>query len=76
MLGLGVTPLVAVQLGEVVEAGADVGVVGAQRLLGDGEAAFVQRLGLGVAVLGAIQLGEVVEAGADIGVVGAKSLFG
>ena len=49
--------------------------VGAQRLLADGERALVERLGLGVAALGAIELGQVVERGADIGVVGAQRLL-
>ena len=55
--------------------GADIGVVGAQRLLADGERALVERLGLGVAALGAVERGQVVERGADIGVVGAQRLL-
>ena len=60
-LGLGVAALGSVQVGQVVERGADVGVVGPQRLLTDREAALVERLGLGVAALGLVQLGQVVE---------------
>ena len=74
-LGLGVAALGSVQPGQVVERGADVGVVGAQRLLADGERALVERLGLGVAALVAVQRGQVVERGADIGVVGAQRLL-
>ena len=46
---------------------ADVGVVGPQRLLADGQAALVERLGLGVAALVPIQLGQIVERSANIG---------
>src|SRR5262249_57016364 len=62
--------------GEVVEGGADCGVVGAQRLFGDREVALVERLGLGVPALGAIEFGEVVEGLAEGGVVGAQRLLG
>jgi hypothetical protein len=55
-LGLGVAALGAIELGEVVEGSADVGVVGAQRLLVDGQRALVERLGLGVATLGLIYI--------------------
>ena len=51
-LGLGVAALGAIQRRQVVERGADIGVVGAQRLLADGQRALVERLGLGVAALG------------------------
>jgi len=50
-------------------------VIGAQRLLADGEAALIQRLGLGVAALGTVQPGQVVERGTDGGVVGAQRLL-
>jgi len=42
-------------------------VIGAQRLLGDGKIALVQRLGLGVAALALVEPGQVVERGADVG---------
>ena len=74
-LGLGVAALALVQKGEVVERGADRGVVGAERLLGDRQGALVQRLGLGGAALAVVQHGEVVERLADIGVVGAERLL-
>src|SRR5262245_17090370 len=56
-----------IEPGEVVEGGADGGVVGAQRLLDNRKVALVKQLGLGVAALGAIEVGEVVEGGADVG---------
>ena len=40
-----------VQPGQVVERDGDIGVVGAERLLADGESALVERLGVGVAAL-------------------------
>ncbi len=74
-LGLGVAALAPLEHGQVVERGADIGVVGAERLLADREGALVERLGLGVAALGPVQLGQVVERRGDIGVVGAQRLF-
>ena len=72
-------PPVALDVGEagqVVERLADVGVLGPQRLLLDGEVAPVQRLVLGEAALGLVQQGQVAERGADGGVLGPQRLLG
>ena len=50
-LGLGVLALVPVELRQVVEARAHVGVVGPEGLLPDGQRPLVERLGLGVEAL-------------------------
>ena len=47
----------------------------AERLLADGEGAFVQRLGLGVAALRPVERREVVETGGDIRVLRAERLL-
>ena len=47
----------------------------AERLLADGEGAFVQRLGLGIAALRLVEHREVVETGADIRVLRAERLL-
>src|SRR5262249_31320926 len=74
-LRLGVAALGPIQLGEVVEVRADIGVVAAGRLLNDCERALIEPLRLGVAALVLIQRGEVVERLSDIGVVGAERLL-
>ncbi len=70
-----VAALASVQHGEVVQRGADRGVVGPQRLLADAEDTLVQRLGLGVAALAPVQHGEIVQRDADFGVFGAEGLL-
>ena len=62
-LGLGVGTGGVVELGEVVEHGGGVGVLGAQRLLPDRQRPLVERLGLGVGTGGVVEPGEVVERG-------------
>jgi hypothetical protein len=59
--GLCVAALRAVQLGQVVEAGANAGVIGSQSLLVDGERPLVKWLGLCVATLRLIEQCQVVE---------------
>ena len=49
--------------------------VGAQRLLADGERSLVERLGFGVAALGREEYGQVVEHHAHVGVIGAQRLL-
>ncbi len=72
-LGLGEAVRGLEQLGEVVEADGDVGVIGAEAGLGDREGAAHQRLGLREAVRGLEQQGEVVEVAGDCGVIGAEA---
>ena len=54
---------------------ADIRVLRTERLLADGEGAFVQRLGLGIAALRPVEHREVVETGADIRVLRAERLL-
>ena len=49
--------------------------VGAERLLADGQGALEERLGLGVVALRTVQLRQVVEAGGGVGMVGAERLL-
>ena len=65
-LGLGEAVGVLQQLGEVVEASSDLGMVGAVGFLVDGQRAAHEGLGLGEAVGGLQQTGEVVEGDGDI----------
>ena len=53
----------------------DVGVLGAEGLLADGEGALVERLGLGVAAVCLVEHGQVVERVGDVGVLGAEGLL-
>jgi urease beta subunit len=58
-LGFAVAVGVAVEPGQIVEAGCHVRVRGAEALLGDGERALVERLGLAVAVGVAVEPGQI-----------------
>ena len=49
--------------------------LGAQRLLPDGQRPLVARLRLGIAALGMVELRQVVEARGDIGMLGAEHLL-
>ena len=60
---------------EVIQTGGDIGVLRAERLLADGEGAFVQRLGLGIAALRPGRAREVIQTGGDIRVLRAERLL-
>ncbi len=60
---------------QVVEADGDVGMLGAEAVLVDGQRAAHQRLGLGQAVGGLEQLRQVVEVDGDVGMLGAEALL-
>ena len=62
-LGLGILAHGLVEVGQVVEAGGDVGVVGPELVFADLQAALVEGLGLGVLAHGPVEQGQVVEAG-------------
>jgi hypothetical protein len=49
--------------------------VGTERLLVDGQRAFVERLGVGVATLLSVELSQVVEARRDLGMIGTERLL-
>ena len=49
--------------------------VGAERLLADGQGALVERLGLGVVAHRLVQPRQVVEAGGGVGMLGAERLL-
>ena len=74
-LGLGIAALLPVEHREVVETGGDIRMLGTERLLADGEGAFVQRLGLGIAALRLVERREVIETGGDIRMLGAERLL-
>src|SRR5215470_9328045 len=67
--------LAFVQLRQVVERLPDIGVLGPQRLLADGQAALIERLGLGIAALVSVQRSQVVERGTGLEVLGSKRLL-
>ena len=73
-LGLGITALVLVHPGQVVEFDADYLVVGAP-LLVNSQCALEERLGLGVATLGVVQPAKHVEHKREIMVIGACRLL-
>ena len=52
-----------------------IGMIGAERLLLDREAALVERFGLGVAALGDVKGGQIVERQGHIGMIGAERLL-
>jgi hypothetical protein len=54
---------------------ADIGVLGAKRLLANRQAALVERLGLRIATLVVVEHRQVVEAGGDLAVLGAERLL-
>ena len=60
-LGLGVGAGGLVQHGQIVERGGGVGMLGAERLLANGERALVERLGLRVGTGALVQPSEIVE---------------
>ena len=56
-----------IESGEVVQRTRDMGVVGAERLLRDGQRALIERQGALIGALGAIEPGEVVQRCATTG---------
>ena len=60
-LGLLVLPLVAVEVGQVIETAGGVGVLGSQLAFVDGQGALVERLGLLVLPLVVVEDGQVIE---------------
>jgi hypothetical protein len=58
--------------GQVVEPQSDFGVIGAERLLSDGERSRKKRLRLCITALVLIQQGEIVQRGTNIAVVGTQ----
>jgi hypothetical protein len=66
----GQSALVEGEDGQVVERYGYARVLGAERFLGDGEAAPHQGLGIGIAALLSVQFGQADEHGAQIGMLG------
>ena len=70
-----VAALGAVQLGKIVEAQGDIGMIRPERLLPDRQRPLVERFSLIVSALIVVQRGEVIEAVGHIGMIRPESLF-